>query len=86
MELWECVLGAVYLINKTPSKVLKGKTPYEVLFGQPPSIAHICVFGCLCYGHNQNRDRDKFASRSRKCIFVGYPFGKKGWRVYDIEN
>lgn len=23
------------------------------------------------------RDKDTFGSRSRKCIFVGYPFGKK---------
>ncbi|RVW88859.1 Retrovirus-related Pol polyprotein from transposon RE2 [Vitis vinifera] len=33
-----------------------------------------------------NRDKDKFASRSLKCIFVGYPFGKKGWRLYDLES
>uniref|UniRef100_A0A0D3BIV7 Retroviral polymerase SH3-like domain-containing protein n=1 Tax=Brassica oleracea var. oleracea TaxID=109376 RepID=A0A0D3BIV7_BRAOL len=33
-----------------------------------------------------NRDRDKFSQRSRSCIFVGYPFGKKGWKVYDVER
>lgn len=29
---------------------------------------------------------DKFASQSRKCVFVGYPFGQKGWRLYDLTT
>ncbi|XP_074291172.1 uncharacterized protein LOC141617945 [Silene latifolia] len=35
---------------------------------------------------HSRRDGDKFASRSHRCVFVGYPFGKKGWEVYDIES
>ena len=29
--------------------------------------------------------KDKFASRCRRCVFRGYPFRKKGWRVCDLE-
>ncbi|GKC60790.1 retrovirus-related pol polyprotein from transposon TNT 1-94 [Tanacetum coccineum] len=29
---------------------------------------------------------DKFASRSRKCGFVGYTYGQKGWRLFDLEK
>ncbi|XP_062100880.1 uncharacterized protein LOC133806808 [Humulus lupulus] len=51
-----------------------------------PKFDNMKIFGCLCYAHNQRRDGDKFASRSRKCIFVGYPYGKKGWKLYDLES
>ena len=87
IKFWgECVLTAGYLINRTPSKLLGGKTPYEILFGRPSSYNYIRTFGCLCYARNLNREKDKFASRSQRCLFVGYPFGKKGWKVYDLDT
>nr|GEY71646.1 hypothetical protein [Tanacetum cinerariifolium] len=29
---------------------------------------------------------DKFVSRSQKCVFVGYPYAQKGWRLFDLEK
>ena len=48
----ECVLGAVYLINRTPSRLLLNKTPYEALFGVFPDFDELKVFGSLCFAHN----------------------------------
>ncbi|CAH9126867.1 unnamed protein product, partial [Cuscuta epithymum] len=87
ISFWgECVLTASHLINRTPSAIHNFKTPYEILFGVPPCYQSLRVFGCLCYAYNMRSRSDKFLSRSRKCIFLGYPFGKKGWNVYDIET
>ena len=44
------------------------------------------MFGCLAYAYNQRHGGDKLASRSRKCVFVGYPYGKKGWSLYDLNS
>ena len=87
VDFWSyCAMAAGYLINHTPTAVLNGKTPYELLYKKAPPMNHIKVFGCLCYVHNQKHGGDKFASRNTKSIFLGYPFGKKGWRVHNLET
>lgn len=87
IQFWsDCVQAAVHLINRTPTTLLEGKSPYEILFHSAPNMDLLKVFGCLCYAHNKPRQKDKFAPRSRKCVFMGYPFGKKGWRVFDLEK
>lgn len=82
----EAILTAAYLINRTPSNVLNGKTPYELLFGVKPSYDQLKVFCSSCYTHRRSRDKDKFGEMSRHCIFMGCPFDKKGWKVYDMET
>ena len=82
----ESVLAAAHLINRTPSPLLQNKSPYEILFNKPPSYNTIRTFGCLCFAQNQKTGGNKFASKSRKCIFVGYPFGQKGWKLFDLDS
>ncbi|CAA7015079.1 unnamed protein product [Microthlaspi erraticum] len=87
IEFWgECIITAGYLINRTPNQLLQGSTPYERLHNSAPPYDHLRVFGSLCYAHNQGHKGDKFAPRGKRCIFVGYPHGKKGWRLYDLEK
>lgn len=82
----ECVLTATYIINRLPSKLLKDKTPYEVLLGNKPPYNHLRIFGCLVYAKDNKKGGDKFGERGRPCVFVGYPNGQKGYRVYDLET
>ncbi|KAK3021989.1 hypothetical protein RJ639_045684 [Escallonia herrerae] len=87
VRFWgECVLIAAYLINRMPLSVLQNRTPYEVLFGEVPDYDHLRTFGCLCYGHMNGKPHDQFTPRSKSGIFVGYPNGQKGYRIYDLES
>ena len=56
----ESVMTATYLINRTPTAVLKNKTPYELLYGSPLSYENLRVFGTLCYARCISRNKDKF--------------------------
>ena len=82
----ESVLTAAHLINRTPTPLLQNKSAFEILFNTSPSYDTIRTFGCLCFAQNHKAKGDKFASRSRKCIFMGYPFGQKGWKQFDLDS
>ena len=57
-----------------------------MLNGKPPLYDQLRVFESLRYAHNQGKKGNKFASRSKKCVFVGYPHGQKGWKLFDLDN
>jgi hypothetical protein len=87
LEFWgECILTAAYLINRSPTKLLHGKTPYEVLLHATPSYDHLRVFGCLCYAHNVLHKLHKFDKRAKPGIFIGYPHAQKAYKIFDLET
>lgn len=82
----ECVLTACFLINRTPSKILQNKSPYERLFSKPPSYDSLKIFGTLCFASTLPSKRHKFSPRATAAVFVGYPAGIKGYKVYDLAT
>ena len=57
-----------------------------VLFHESLTYYELRVFGSLCFAYNMHVKRDKFDTRARKCLFLGYPFGQKAFKLYDLDT
>lgn len=66
----ECLLTAVYLINRTPTPVLHNKSPYELLYDCAPDYSNMRILGCLCYATVVPQSSEKFASRLVKGVLL----------------
>uniref|UniRef100_A0A2N9EHM3 Integrase catalytic domain-containing protein n=1 Tax=Fagus sylvatica TaxID=28930 RepID=A0A2N9EHM3_FAGSY len=82
----DAVLTAAYLLNRMPSRILKGKSPFEMFFpGKNPFSVPPRVFGCVSFVHNHSPNRDKLDPRAHKCIFLDYSRTQKGYRCYSLS-
>lgn len=79
-QFWgEAVHTACYLINRSPSAALEYKTPQEIWNGSPVDYSVLKIFGCPAYYHI---NEGKLEPRARKGLFMGYPEGVKGFRIW----
>ena len=77
-ELWgEAVNTAVYLLNRSSTRSLKGGTPYEAWTGRKPPIAHLQVFGSIVHVKCTKTPQKKLDDRSTPMVFIGYEVGTK---------
>ena len=81
----ECVLTACYMINRLPSSVLNGKSPFSLVYGREPNLSHLRSFGCLCFAVIL-KGSDKFSEKAEKCVLIGYASGKKAYKLLSLEN
>lgn len=77
---------ATFLINRLPSLVINYKTPYELLYNTPLTFLDIKVFGCLAFASTLKQNRHKLGPKARKCLFLGFKPGIKGYVLVDLQN
>jgi len=78
----KAIVAACYIRNRCPTSSLGGKIPYEKWTKKPVSLDHLRIFGSNVYMVDKVQGKDKFAARSKKGVFVGYPREAKGYCVW----
>jgi len=83
-EFWaEAATTAVYIINRSPSAAIDHNVPEELWLNRKPGYKHLRRFGAVAYVHV---DQGKLKPRAIKGIFIGYPSGTKGYKVWLLEE
>lgn len=71
--------SAVHLINRLPTPVLDGRSPYQSLFNHEPTYDHLRVFGCCCFPYLRSFVKHKLEFRSQPSTCLGYSAHHKGY-------
>lgn len=74
--------AACYIYNRTPHSSIEFVTPFEMLYGKPPDVSTLKVFGSCAYALDEQVPKGKkFQPRSKKLYVVGYT--KTGYTLFD---
>ena len=87
-ELWaELACTVVYLKNRSPTRSLEAKTPYEALHGHKPNLSHLIAIGTKAFVLIPKKKTKKMDFRSEgDGIMVGYG-GSNQYRIWDpVDN
>ena len=66
-----------------PSSVLEFHSPWEKVYSKPPSLHALKAFGCAYCPYLRPFNQNKLQSRSKPCVFLGYPPLTKGYICLD---
>lgn len=81
-RLWpETVQAAVYIFNRTPSRRLGWRTPFELLHGKKPNVSHLRMYGCKAYALDKHIPRTE---KLKERALVGYLVGYDSTNIYRI--
>src|SRR5437588_5454093 len=80
----EAISTAVYVMNRSLTKAVTGKTLFEAKSGGRPELSHLCRFSCDAYLHVPYTQRTKLRPKAHFCMFLGYlPSTTKQWWLWN---
>ena len=84
-SLWgEAMMHATWLKNRSSTRRLGNKTPYEVLYNKKPNLEKLPVWGCHVKVHNTTGS--KLDMRARDGHWVGFDPESDGHHIYCADH
>lgn len=74
--LVKCVIVDLYLINKKPTDVLKGQSPYQLFHKARPKFSNLRIIGYFCYVIKLIKDA---------CIMTEYSSTEKRYALHNLS-
>jgi hypothetical protein len=78
----ETVVTAIYILNRSSTKALNGRTSYEAWHGRKTAVSHLRDFGCLAFAKELGHI-GKLDDRSTPGVFISYAEGSKAYHILD---
>ncbi|GJR70514.1 gag-pol polyprotein [Tanacetum coccineum] len=78
------LIRVLYDNNHSPLTAVELKTPMEMWTGKPVNYSDLHIFGSPVYVMYNSQETTKLDPKSRKCLFLGYADGVKGYRLWDL--
>ena len=75
-----------YIVNHTPTKVLRNITLEEAWSSIKPDVSHFRFFGSDAWDHIPDAKHKALEPKSEKCIFVGYFEDVKEYRLIQHKS
>ncbi|KAG7567097.1 Integrase catalytic core, partial [Arabidopsis thaliana x Arabidopsis arenosa] len=79
----EAAATAAYIINRSPASAIDHNVPEELWLNKKPGYKHLKRFGSLAFVHH---DQGKLKPRALKGVFLGYPAGTKGYKIWLLDE
>ena len=79
----EAIITDFYLKNRSPTRCLDHKTPFEALSDSKPTVNNLRIFGCKDFAHIPKKNRKKLDAKAIKCIFIGHCSEFKAYKLFD---
>jgi hypothetical protein len=79
----EAVTSVVFILNRSPTKSLKGITPYEAWHGKKLDVSFLRTFGCVGHVKVTKSNLLKLEDRSVPMVFLGYEAESKAYLLFD---